>query len=114
MGMNIMKLMSKVQDMQKKATQMQQDLANLDITSESGSGSVKVTVDGQGKFKSIKISAEAINSENPSSVSTDTIEMLEDLITAAMQDASNKASKEMESRMSQITGGIKIPGLFGA
>lgn len=111
MGMNIMKLMQRVQDVQKKAGAMQEELANLEISAESGSGSVKVIVDGRGKFKSIKIAPEAINPENPSSVDTDTIEMLEDLITSAMKDADAKSAKEMESRMTKVMGGVKIPGL---
>ncbi len=114
MGMNIMKLMQRVQDMQKKAGAMQEELANLEITAESGNGSVKVFLDGRGKFKSIKIAPEAINPENPSSVDAESIEMLEDLICAAMQDADRKSTKEMENRLTQITGGVKIPGLnFG-
>lgn len=114
MGMNLMNLMKQVQNVQKKAGAMQEELANLEIVGESAGGSVKVTCDGQGKFKSIKISAEAINPENPAAVDSDTIEMLEDIISSAMKEATQKASKEMEERMKKITGGINIPGLnFG-
>ena len=60
----------------------------------------------------IKISKEAINPENPSSVSEDNIEMLEDLITAAINQTSTKAQKIMEEKMKAVTGGISIPGLF--
>lgn len=103
MGMNIMKLMQKVQSMQKKAGEMQEELAMLEITGESGSGSIKATVDGRGKFKSIKI--------DPELIKTETADMIEDLITAAIKDAQEKSSREMETRMSALTGGIKIPGL---
>ena len=114
MAMNLMNLMKQVQNVQKKAGAMQEELANLEITGESAGGGVKVVCDGQGKFKSIKISAEVINPENPASVDTDTIEMLEDVISAAIKEATSKASKEMEERMKRITGGINIPGLnFG-
>ena len=114
MGLNFGNLMKQVQNVQKRAGEMQQELANLEITGESAGGAVKVVCDGQGKFKSIKIAPEAINSENPSSVDSEMLEMLEDIISAAMQEASSKASAEMESRMAKITGGIKIPGLsFG-
>jgi len=114
MGMNLMNLMKQVQNVQKKAGAMQEELANLEITGESAGGAVKVTCDGQGKFKSIKISAEAINPENPAAVDSETIEMLEDIISSAMKEANQKASKEMEERMKKITGGINIPGLnFG-
>ena len=111
MGMNLMEIMQQVQNVQKKAGAMQEELANLDIIGESAGGAVKVTCDGQGKFKSIKIAPEAINPENPSAVDSESIEMLEDVISAAMKEATAKASKEMEERMKKITGGIKIPGL---
>lgn len=111
MGMDLMNIMKQVQNVQKKAGAMQEELANLEVTGESAGGAVKVVCDGQGKFKSIKISAEAINPENPDSVDSEMIEMLEDVISSAIKQANEKASAEMESRMSQITGGIKIPGL---
>ena len=63
----------------------------MDISGEAGNGSVKVICDGKGLFKSIKLSAEAINPENPSSVSEDTIEMLEDIITTAYQSNFRKS-----------------------
>ncbi len=111
MGMNLMNLMKQVQNVQKRAGEMQQELANLEIIGESAGGAIKVVCDGQGKFKSIKIAPEAINPEEPSSVDSDMLEMLEDVISAAMKEASEKASKEMEERMKKVTGGIKIPGL---
>lgn len=113
MGMDLMKIMSQVQNVQKRATAMQEELANLEVVGESAGGAVKVICDGQGKFKSISIKPEVINPENPDSIDSETIEMLEDVISAAMVQANQKASSEMETRMNQITGGIKIPGLFG-
>ena len=98
MGMDLMNIMKQVQNVQKKAGVIQEELANLEVTGESAGGAVKVICDGQGRFKSISIKPEAINPENPSSVDSETIE---------------KASAEMESRMNQLTGGLKIPGLFG-
>ena len=93
---------------------MQEELANLEITGEAANGAVKVLFDGQGKFKSISLKPEAINPENPSAVDSESVEMLEDIITQAMKQAGDKAAKEMESRMTQLTGGVKIPGLnFG-
>lgn len=110
MGLNLGNLMKQVQNVQKKAAEAQEELANLEITGESGG--IKVVCDGQGKFKSITISPEVINPENPESVDKDMIETLEDVITTAMKQASDKAAKEMEERMKKVTGGIKIPGLF--
>ena len=106
MGLNLGNLMKKVQDVQKKASEAQAKLAAMEVIGESANGGVKVTLDGQGKFKSIKLSAEVINPENPSAVDSDTVEMLEDIISAAMKEATEKASKEMESSMKAITGGM--------
>ena len=110
--MNMMNMMKQAQNIQKKLVEAQEELANTDITAESGSGSVKVICDGKGIFKSIKLTAEAINPENPSSVSQDDIEMLEDLITSAMKTASEKSKSYMEEKMKSITGGVNIPGLM--
>ncbi len=110
--MNIMQIMKQAQNVQAKLKSTQEELAKMEIVGEAAGGAVKVTCDGQGRFKSIKLSPEAINSENPSSVDTDTIEMLEDIISTAINQASEKASAEMEAKMKQATGGINIPGLF--
>lgn len=110
--MNIMQMMKQAQNLQKKLKDTQAELANIEITGEAAGGAVKVICDGQGKFKSIKLSPEAVNSENPSSVDSDSIEMLEDIITSAIQQASDKATKQMEEKMKAVTGGLNIPGLF--
>lgn len=110
--MNIMQMMQQAQNIQKKLKKTQEELASLEISGESAGGSVKVICDGLGKFKSIKLSPEAINPENPSSVDSDTVEMMEDIIAAAIQQASDKASAQMEEKMKAATGGINIPGLF--
>ena len=102
--MNIMNMMQNVQKMQKRLMETQKEL-------ESG-GAVEVVYTGQAKFKRIKIKPEAINPENPDSVDTETIEMLEDLITEALINGTQKATNEMEAKMKSLTGGISIPGLF--
>ncbi len=109
--MNIMQMMKQAQNIQKKLKDAQQELANTELVGEAAGGAVRVICDGQGKFKSITLKPEAINPENPSAVDNDTIEMLEDIITTAIQQASDKASKEMENKMKAATGGINIPGL---
>ena len=110
--MNMMAMMKQAQNIQKRLKETQDELNNTDITGEAGNGTVKVICDGKGLFKSIKLSAEAINPDAPSSVSEDTIEMLEDLITSAIHSTSEKAQKVMEEKMKSVTGGISIPGLF--
>lgn len=103
MGMNLMNIMKQVQNAQKRAETAQKELSALEITGEAAGGAVKVVCDGQGKFKSIKISPEVITPEDP--------EMLEDVISTAIKQANEKASAEMSAKMKQITGGISIPGL---
>ena len=110
--MNMMNMMKQAQNMQKKLVAAQEELVNTDVTASSGNGSVTVTCDGKGTFKSIKLTAEAINPENPSSVSQDDIEMLEDLISSAMKSATDKSKTMMEEKMKSITGGVNIPGLM--
>lgn len=111
--MDMMKMMKQAQNLQKRLKDTQDELANTEITGESAGGAVKVVCDGQGKFKSIKLSAEAINPESPSSVDADTVEMLEDVITTAILQASTKATEQMEQKMKSVTGGLNIPGLSG-
>lgn len=105
-------MMKQAQNLQKKLKETQDELANTEIMGESAGGAVKVVCDGQGRFKSIKLSAEVINPENPSSVDEDTVETLEDVITTAILQASSKATEQMEVKMKSVTGGLNIPGLF--
>ena len=109
--MNMMNMMKQAQTIQKKLMEAQEELSHTDVTAEAGNGSVQVTCDGKGIFKSIKLTPEAINPENPSSISQDDVEMLEDLITAAMNNATEKSKIVLEEKMKAVTGGVNIPGL---
>lgn len=102
-----MQIMKQAQTMQAKLKTTQEELAKMEIVGESGGGAVVVTCDGQGKFKSIKLSKDAAIG-----LGDEDREMLEDLITTAINSATDKAIKEMETKMKQATGGINIPGLF--
>ncbi len=111
--MNLANMMKQAQQMQKRLQDAQKDLATTDITAQTGNGSVTVICDGHGKFKSIKLTKEAINAENPASVDDETVEMLEDLITSAMKQATADADKKMKDKMKGIVPpGLNIPGLF--
>lgn len=105
-------MMKQAQQMQQKLAKAQEELAQQEISAETGDGAVTIVCDGQGKFKSIKLTAKAVNPENPESVDMDNLEMLEDLITTAINQASKEASQKMETKMKSLTGGISIPGLF--
>ena len=107
-----MQVMQQAQKMQKKFKETQSELEKAEVISTVGNGAITVIFNGQGKFKSIKLQPEAINPENPQEVDKDNLEMLEDLLTQALNDATQKANSQMEAKMKSITGGISIPGLF--
>ncbi len=111
--MNLANMIKQAQQVQKRLQDAQKDLAAAEIAAESGNGAVKVVCDGNGKFKSIKLSKQALNPENPNNVDDESVEMLEDLITTAMKQATEDASKKMQDKMKGIVpAGINIPGLF--
>lgn len=111
-GFNIQKMMKQAQQMQKKAQDMQEDLEKSEFTGIAGGGAVTVVFNGKNEIKSIKLKKEALNAENPESIDDETVEMLEDLILSAIGDVNNKVSTALEAKMSSITGGLNIPGLF--
>ncbi len=94
--------MKMIQQMQNRMAKIQQELDETIIEGSSGGGVVKAEVTGQREFRSIKI--------DPSAVDPEDVEMLEDLIVTAVQDAMEKAQALSEEKMSALTGGIKIPG----
>jgi nucleoid-associated protein EbfC len=93
-----------IQQLQARMAKAQQDLAEMTIEVTSGGGAVKVTVDGQQKIKSVKISKEVVNPED--------VEMLEDLVLSAVTEAIDKSQNAAAQKMGALTGGIKIPGLM--
>lgn len=105
---NIAQLMQQAQRMQDNLKKAQEELGNLEVQGQSGGGMVKVTLTGKMECRAVRI--------DPSVLSD--AEMLEDLVTAAFNDAVNKANEESQKRMSAATAGMpippgmKIPGLF--
>ena len=102
--------MRQAQQLQKQVTKMQEELANAqkeleneEVEASSGGGVVTVVITGKLKIKSIHIEPEA----------AEEIEMLQDLVTAAVNEAIEKAQKMAETRLGSITGGMNIPGLPG-
>jgi DNA-binding YbaB/EbfC family protein len=96
--------MKMIQQMQNRLAKIQQDLAEAEVEGTAGGGVITATVSGSKEFKGIKI--------DPSAVDPDDVEMLEDLITAAINDAMTKAQALSEERLGALTGGMKIPGLM--
>ena len=111
--MNLANILKQAQQVQKRLQDAQKDLSATEVTAESGNGAVVVTCDGNGKFKSIKLNKQAINPEHPELVDDECVEMLEDLISTAMKQATDDAKKKMEDKMKGIVPpGINIPGIF--
>jgi len=111
--MNIAQMMKQAQQMQKKLQDVQSELASTEVQASAGNGAVTVVLDGHGKFKSIKLLPEAINPENPSSVDSEAVEMLEELISSALKEAGEEASRKSEAKMKGIVpAGLHIPGLI--
>lgn len=96
-------MMKQVQQMQAKMAEMQAELENAEVEASSGGGMVKVIVNGKGEIKSLTI--------DPEVVDKDDIEMLQDLIIAALNQAKEKASEIQQEQMAGLTGGLNIPGL---
>lgn len=101
---NMNQMLKQAQKMQADMQALQEDLENREFSAVSGGGMVEVTVDGKHFIKSIKI--------NPHAVDPDDVEMLEDLVTVAVNEAIANATKTSEEEMGAITGGLNMPGLF--
>lgn len=98
-------MLKQVQQMQEDMTNLQADLDEREYTATSGGGMISVTVNGKHEIKELKINPDAIDPEEP--------EMLEDLITVAINEAIATATKTSEEEMGAITGGLNIPGMPG-
>lgn len=100
---NINNMMKQAQKLQKKMLQAQQELATKTVEASAGGGMVKVIANGAQKIESITIEKEIVN--------PDDVDMLQDLILAAVNDALNKSQEIISSEMNKLTGGLNIPGL---
>lgn len=104
-GMNQAGMMKQIQKMQEDMEATQKSVEDSEFTASSGGGAVEVTVNGSHEVKSIKIQPDVVDPED--------VEMLEDMLMAATNEAMRKASETMEREMNKITGGMNIPGLGG-
>ena len=98
--MNIQAMMKQAQEMQER---LKKQMSELRIEATAGGGMVTVTVNGTKQLQSIKL--------DPEVVSKDDLEMLQDLIVAAVNDAGRKVDEQLGQSMSGLMGGLKIPGL---
>ena len=99
--MNIQQMMKQAQQMQER---LQKQMNELRVEGNSGGGMVTVVMNGAKQVQSLKI--------DPEVVSKDDVDMLQDLILAAITDAHRKADEEMSKQMGGMMGGLKIPGMF--
>ena len=100
---NMHSMMKQAQKLQKKMLQTQQELATKTIEASAGGGMVKVVANGAQKIESIVFEKEVVN--------PDDIEMLQDLVLAAVNDALTKSKEMVSAEMGKLTGGLNIPGL---
>ena len=99
--MNPQQLMKQAQQMQER---MQKQMAETKVEATAGGGMVTVVMNGAKQVLSLKI--------DPEAVSKDDVEMLQDLILAAINDAQRKVDEGLQQQMSGLMGGMKIPGMF--
>ncbi len=101
---NMNDLLRQAQVMQNKIAKMQEELGQKNFEASSGGGMVKAEVTGKQELKSLTIDPKALEGND--------VEMLQDLIVAAVNEAGRIAKESMEREMSAISGGIKLPGMF--
>ena len=93
-------LMRQAQEMQERMKRVQEEIAAMQITGESGAGMVKVTLNGKHEAHRVEIAADAMGEDK---------EFLEDLIAAAINDATHKLESASQERMAKLTGGMNLP-----
>ena len=96
--------MKMLQQMQNRLLKMQEELAATTVEGTAGGGAVRVEVNGMRAVQAVKIAPEAVDPND--------VEMLEDMILAAITEAMTKAEEMANSKMGSITGGLNIPGLM--
>lgn len=100
---NLGQLMKQAQQMQQKMAEMQAKMDAMEITGSAGAGLVQITITGKSEMRALKI--------DPSLVDPQEVEVLEDLIIAAFNDAKAKQEALMADEMGKVTGGMNIPGM---
>jgi DNA-binding YbaB/EbfC family protein len=98
---DLMKLMQQAGQIQQRMQQLQEDLAAMELEGQSGGGLIRVTLNGKGEKRGVRI--------DPSLLKPDEAEIVEDLILAAHQDARAKVESTMQERMQEVTGGLPLP-----
>ena len=103
-GMNQAAMMKQAQKMQQEMLRMQQEMETKTYTAAAGGGMVKATVNGKHEVVNLEI--------NPEAVDPDDVEMLQDMVIAAVNEALRTAETDKANQMSRMTGGLNLGGLF--
>ncbi len=98
---NLGQMLKQAQQMQARMGELQEKLSTIEVTGSSGAGMVSVTLSGKGETRRVKI--------DPSLAEAKDVEVLEDLLVAAFNDAKGKADRLMAEKMSELTGGLQLP-----
>ena len=98
---NLGQMLKQAQEFQSKMAGMQEEMTDMEVTGSSAGGMVQIKLNGKGEARKLKI--------DPSLVTPDDAEVLEDLILAAFNDAKGKVEKVMQEKMSEMTGGLALP-----
>lgn len=101
MAMDFLGMMKKAEELQKNMQQMQEQLGQATVDGSSGGGLVTVTLSGKGEMKGLKV--------DPSLFKEDDVEVLEDLIVTAHNEAKTKAEQMMQQKMAEATAGLPLP-----
>ena len=101
---NMNQMIKQAQKMQDQITELQEDIEAREFSATAGGGAVEVTLTGKKTIKSLNLKPEVVDPED--------IEMLQDLIISAVNEAVNNIETTTEAEMSKITGGVSLPGLF--
>lgn len=101
---NMGKMLKQVQEMQARMVKLQEELAERVVEATAGGGAVVVRANGKQQIVALHIEPEAVDPED--------VEMLEDLVLAAVNDALRKSQEMVNEEMTKLTGGMKLPGLF--
>jgi len=105
MAMNGMQgMLKKVQKMQSEMTKLQEELKEREVEGTAGGEAVKAVVNGNKNLVSLTLSPDAVDPED--------VEMLQDLIVTAVNDAMKKVDEMTEKELGKVTGGLKLPGMF--
>jgi DNA-binding YbaB/EbfC family protein len=101
---NLSQMMKQAQQLQRKMMEMQAELGNRTVSAQAGGGMVEAIANGRQELVSLSIDPEVVSPED--------VDMLQDLVLAAVNEALNKSREMVAQEMSKLTGGMQIPGMF--